>query len=173
MIGELGFFTNSWLSIGFADRLSGLIIVLMALWVGFWLLFRHKQKLLDFWLALIVSGFTSEIIKNFVNAPRPISVHVYEGSSFPSTHTTLAFVVFFFVLNVCHRFSLFRSGLSFQAELKAKLMLLGLGILAIGVGFLRIIAEAHYLIDVIGGVLVAYLVSMLFMYYDVTARRIK
>ena len=157
-----------------ADLLSDGLVFLLILALIIWLFFKNKAKLPDFLVAIFVSGFLSEVIKDFVNRPRPVSVYTYEGSGFPSTHTTLAFIAFFFFLNVCHRFAHIgkrsqRIAFDSSRLVLSTLLLIG----SIMVGLLRIIAEAHFISDVIGGAALAFLVSVVFMYYDVSVRRIK
>jgi len=131
----------------------------------------HKDKLTDFIAATIIGGFTSEVIKYFVNRPRPEMSFIYqstfEGSSFPSTHVTIAFTIAFFFAITCHGLSKKDRG-----EGDRYFAILGL-FLATMVAILRILTHAHYPVDIFAGIILGFIISLLFVFYDVTLRKIK
>lgn len=152
------------------DKILVYVFIFVAL---LYLLKYKKSKVLDYLLALVLAVSSAEIIKSLINKPRPIPKFeglVFEGSSFPSTHTTIAFVTAVFV---CHTLSL--KGRKSSETLKIEHVLACIGFLSVAIliGYLRIFVGAHYLIDVIGGAILGSLISVPFRYYDVVTKRLK
>ena len=129
---------------------------------------------MDFTLALAISIAAAKIIKQFTGFTRPEGVLVFDDSSFPSMHTTMAFVVFFFFLNVCHKLTT-EKGFRFTEfrQKKAFFMLLVLGVLSSVTAILRYASTAHHLIDVFAGIVLGLIISLVFAYYDFSMRRVK
>lgn len=139
---------------------------------------NYKNKVLDYLFSLLLAVSMSEGIKFFFDRPRPVSE--LEGGSFPSTHATIAFNAVFFVLLACHILSKHqnREGKwflllnKFESMTKEQFLIVTF-VLAFTIGILRIVTGAHYLEDVLAGVAVGLIASLLFRYYDVSARRLK
>ena len=133
------------------DGIFSIIISLL-----FLILKRWKDALMIF-LAYSLSGITSQIIKNLVIAPRPISYfkaeqyqHFIKGivthtsASFPSGHTTSAFAL----------------SLILALILQNKKWNIPLLVLAILTGYSRIYLGQHFLLDVIVGSLIGTIFSL-------------
>ena len=139
-----------------------------------YLLITKRGRIHDFTLALVIAIASAKAIKHFTGFTRPEGILVFDDSSFPSMHTTLAFVVFFFFLNVCHKLTT-EKGFRFTEfrQTKALAMLLVLGILSTLTGILRFVSTAHNLIDVFAGIVLGLIISLVFAYYDFSMRRVK
>lgn len=156
-----------------------IFIYILVLFVIIYLKFR--SRVLDFGLALFIGAAISEGIKYLVNKPRPAMspiltdiTRVFEGSSFPSTHTTIAFTAFFFYLLVC----LFppkkkNRGDSNNIILNKYIQLILFFVGAFIIGGLRIVVGAHFPIDVFAGIILGFIIALPFRYYDVVSRRVK
>lgn len=158
----------------FYNSFSNLAVIGSILVLSVYLILHKKSRLVDFGIALILAVSASEGLKFFFNTSRPESLLSIEGGSFPSTHTTIAYTVFFFYLVVCHSLSRGK-GLNFK-ELSSKKELtyfILLFMLSFAAGMLRLLAVAHYLIDIIAGIILGLIISLLFTYYDFAMRRIK
>jgi len=162
------------LTFQFYDKLSDFTLNLSIIILYLYLIINKRSRILDFTIALIGAVAVAKVIKYITNFPRPEGVLVFDDSSFPSMHTTIAFVVFFFFLTVCHRLTI-EKGFSFKDFRKAQdmAMFLSLGILSFSTGILRYASTAHHLIDVIAGIILGLLISLVFAYYDFSARRAK
>lgn len=141
---------------------------------------KFRSRVLDFGLALFIGAAISEGIKYLVNKPRPeISPvlsdlnSVFEGSSFPSTHTTIAFTVYFFYLLVClfpsKKKNRGDSNIFLNKYFQSILFFVG----ALIIGGLRIVVGAHFPIDVFAGIILGFMIALPFRYYDVVSRRVK
>lgn len=176
------------------------LVVFLLLLIGISIYKLEKNRVLDFILCVLLSGGLSEFIKYFVNSPRPVLTNgvSFEGSGFPSTHTTIAFAGFFFFLlclNITHKHShrlknkikdlvsryvthrvIVEKGIQSQTlkewEREALFRIFFL-IVAIFVAFLRVYTGAHYLIDVVGGIFLGFVSVLPFMFYDLSSRRIR
>lgn len=158
----------------FYNEFSNLAVIGSVFVMFLYLLLHKKSRVIDFVVAIILAISASEGLKFFFNTPRPETALEIEGGSFPSTHTTVAYTAFFFYLVVCHTLNK-EKGLKFK-ELSSKLELTYFSLLfslSFLTGMLRLLASAHYLIDIIAGIILGLIVSLLFTYYDVNARRIK
>lgn len=133
------------------DGIFSIIISLLFLFLK-----RRKDALMIF-LAYSLSGITSQIIKNLVIAPRPISYfkaeqyqHFIKGivthtsASFPSGHSTSAFAL----------------SLILALILQNKKWNIPLLVLAILTGYSRIYLGQHFLLDVIVGSLIGTIFSL-------------
>ncbi|OGC51854.1 hypothetical protein A2982_03965 [candidate division WWE3 bacterium RIFCSPLOWO2_01_FULL_39_13] len=146
--------------------------------VGLIIFLKCKTRFLDYCFAVIVALGASELIKFFVDKPRPLPITsslAFEGGSFPSTHTAIAFTVAFFYLLVCHRLSAksgrggkTKSGKSTTGEY---FLLIVIFLASILVGVFRVVVKAHYPVDVLAGVVLGFLVALPFRYYDLITRR--
>ncbi len=154
-------------------NLDKVLLYILILTTFLYLYKYRKEKILDYTVALIAALSVSELLKTFINKPRPVPKFpglVFEGSSFPSTHTTLAFVTAVFI---CHTLTSWGRGTK-NGLPKHRLMIeLVVVFFAVLVGYLRVFVGAHYLIDVIAGAILGSLISMPFRYYDVFVRKLK
>ena len=160
--------------------LSNLLLVILLIFVASILYKKQKDKVLDYFSALLLSLCIAEVMKYFINMPRPVSEWVIEGSSFPSTHATVAFAAFFFHLLLCHKLTVKQGRLSqplgkhlsdiSKSIYKDKMIIL-IGLLAVGVGICRVLGQAHYLTDVFAGIILGFVVTVPFVFYDISLRR--
>lgn len=174
------------------------LIVLLITIIAFVIHRFDRHRLLDFFISLILSAVVSEFAKYLFDTPRPAPVLglKFEGGSFPSTHTALAFNALFFYL-FCTRFNKSRGdrlkklihqvfpfvkslNVIKMGELEHKnannpyntILTVGFLLMAITVSLLRIITGAHYIIDVIAGIIIGFVLCTPFMYYDIVRRKI-
>lgn len=157
----------------FLVNLDKVLIYFFVLSALLYLVKYKKSKVLDYLLAIVLAVSSAEIIKSLINKPRPIPRFdglVFEGSSFPSTHTTIAFVTATFV---CHALSSRGRSSSEIAKMEHVMACVVFLSVAILIGYLRIFVGAHYLIDVIGGAILGSVISVPFRYYDVVTRKLK
>ncbi len=132
------------------------------IWIPLLFIFiKYKKNFLPLLIAAFVfSTIITQIFKYVIipNEPRPVlaitnkslihfvnGVHVHEISSFPSGHTTTAFVFFLLIAAVTHRKVFFVGGL----------------ILAFTVGYSRVYLAQHFPLDVAGGIVAALLTMIL------------
>lgn len=137
----------------------------------------NKDKILDFLLSIGLALVLSEGLKYLFNQPRPDAT--FEGSSFPSTHSSVAFAVFFFYLlcvrNPRYLYKVLKIGEDkltdrrFAFSMSVFVVLLS----AVLVALLRVYISAHYLTDVIAGIFVGFIAIIPFLFYDVSSRRVK
>lgn len=137
---------------------DGLFVVL----VGFLWLFKNIRQGLILLIAYAIAGGLVAVLKNYVfDVARPhfvfdyfhkdIAVKYVEGvevlalNSFPSGHSTAAFVLFTFLA--------FQSRLNWQKSL--------MGILGILVAFSRVYLSQHWLNDIIAGSLIGLFITLL------------
>lgn len=156
----------------FYSNLSNITVILAVIAVFFYLYLHKKGRILDFIIALTLAVSVSEGFKFYFNTPRPVSTLNLEGGAFPSTHATVAYTAFFFYLLVCHTFTQGK-GTSFKELRKPKeaAFFIAIFLLSFASAMLRILAVAHYLTDIIAGIILGLLISFVFVYYDLTARR--
>jgi membrane-associated phospholipid phosphatase len=162
------------LTFEFYDKLSDFTLYSSVAILYIYLFFKKKDRLLDFSVALILAIAASKVIKHLTGFDRPQGVLVFDDSSFPSMHTTLAYTVFFFYLVVCHKLTQGK-GLAFKdfRGIKQAFLVIVLFILSFLTGILRYISTAHHLRDVIAGIILGLIISLAFRYYDINARRVK
>src|SRR3990167_2581721 len=160
------------------NTFADLLVIIHLFGILVYIFVNYKSKVLDYFFSLLLAVAMSEGTKFFLDKPRPVLD--LEGGSFPSTHAALAFNALFFVLLACHTLSKHqnREGRWFQilnyfgSMTKSKFLIL-ISTTAILVGILRIVTGAHYIEDVLAGILVGLLAAGVFRYYDVSARRLK
>ena len=149
--------------------LNSIAIYILVGSIGALVYLKKRSRFLDFFLALGLAGLISEGLKYIVNRPRPLLgiERGFEGSGFPSTHTSIAFAAVFFWVLVCHSFS------SKESRGKGMALICALVAGALFVGVLRILSGAHYPIDVFAGAIIGMLAVLPFRYYDVRARSVR
>ena len=140
---------------------------IFAIGIGILVLFFNRKKGAYILIAYVLAGVTSSLIKYFFNYVRPFHYFVYYRKhytlnlvdgvemlgerSFPSGHSTAAFVVF--------------SALAFSTESKMTKVLFF--IIAINAAFSRMYLSQHWLVDVFVGSLVGvtYAILLYFIFY--------
>ena len=160
------------------NYLADFLVLAHLVGILLYIFLNYKSRILDYFFSLLLAVGMSEGLKFLLDKPRPVLD--LEGGSFPSTHAALAFNALFFVLLACHTLSKHqnREGRWFQIlnyfgnMTKSKFLIL-ISTTAISVGILRIVTGAHYIEDVLAGILVGFLAAGVFRYYDVSARRLK
>jgi undecaprenyl-diphosphatase len=138
-------------------------IIVVALSLAF-VLWRHKRLAykIGFAVALFGSVCSSYLIKVSVARPRPPFAErlITEGGySFPSMHAAVSLAVFGFLAYVAYKI--------LRPHHHRMPLAIGLGILALVIGFSRIYLGVHYASDVIAG----YVLGILFIYLGVRATR--
>jgi undecaprenyl-diphosphatase len=114
-------------------------LVGVILWVG-----RRRLLAVVWVVAGLGGGLLNQALKRFYDRPRPFfkDSWVYESNqSFPSGHSTGALVVF----------GLLAYLLALACPRRRLLIVGGLGLLILTIGFSRIFLGAHYFSDVMGG----------------------
>jgi membrane-associated phospholipid phosphatase len=157
--------------------LDSFLIFSLALAVGA-LIYKYKpSRLFDYLIMLILTSGISEIIKYFINKPRPESIYIFEGSGFPSTHSAVAAGIVFFYLLVCHSLpnSMKGVGEAIRTGILRKNGIINFFIILIGltVVWLRVLLGAHYPIDVFAGIILGFLVSLVFVFYDISGKWVR
>ena len=160
------------------NYLADFLVLAHLVGILLYIFLNYKSRILDYFFSLLLAVGMSEGLKFLLDKPRPVLD--LEGGSFPSTHAALAFNALFFVLLACHTLSKHqnREGRWFQIlnyfgnMTKSKFLIL-ISTTAISVGILRIVTGAHYIEDVLAGILVGLFATGVFRYYDVSARRLK
>ena len=155
-----------------------ILVVLYVFGILVYIYLNYKNKVLDFLFSLLLAVGFSEGIKFFVDKPRPILG--VEGGSFPSTHTAIVFNAAFFVLIACHTLSKNqnREGkwflvINWFGGMTKKYFIILIFLISFGVGALRVISKAHYIEDILFGIVIGLSMAIPFKYYDVSARRLK
>lgn len=161
----------------FLFQLDKFLLPVLIVAVGLIIYHKKRNRLLDYALAVILTSGLSEMIKYVINKPRPISDFLFEGSSFPSTHSATAACVVFFYLLVVHNAPSTIKGIGeavkknlVTSEGVKTIIIVLLGLL---VCWLRVVLKAHYWTDVFAGITLGYIISLAFMFYDISGRRVK
>ena len=151
--------------------------------VGIIIYKEHRNKVFDYFAVLTIAAAVSEGLKYVIAKPRPALgvIKGFEGSSFPSTHSTIVFTAFFFFFFACHSLSFdknrregSKSTHLNRVEVSENIIVIVLLFLgALFVGVLRIVVGAHYAIDVFAGAVLGFLISVPFRYYDISFSKIK
>lgn len=153
--------------------LLAFLVILTAIFIYY----HKKSRLLDYFAALILSMSLSEFMKYLINEPRPISQFFFEGSGFPSTHSAVAAATVIFYVLICHPSpkSMKEAGERIKKGLFTKEGLKSILVILIGfaVMWLRVILKAHEWEDVFAGIIIGFLITLIFMFYDIQTRRIK
>lgn len=122
-----------------------------------------KSMLLLF-ISVILSSFLVIIFKHYFKIQRPENMMVWEsGYSFPSGHATLSFTLAFMIIYIIFKY--FFNHRKYVNYLYSALFLS----IATTVSFSRIILNVHRPIDIIGGILFAFISTYLSIkiYYNI------
>lgn len=146
-------------------------------WVGFIVKKYFQTRGLDYILLIVFSASISEVLKFLFNRPRPTDTllsRVFEGSSFPSTHTSIAFGIAFFYLFTYMEYIKHNAHLNSNKILDTfiALNIVFVFILAGIIAYLRILVGAHYLEDVFAGVAVGFFTALIFKYFDFSVTKV-
>lgn len=124
-------------------------IFLSLIFLGLLFFYKDKKSLIYFLIAIFLSLVISVFLKELFLVPRPflVDLKIPSGglaysSSFPSTHSTLAFSSAVFAKN--HSKNLFYIFL----------------IIAIILSLLRVSANTHYFLDIIGGMMIGISIAL-------------
>lgn len=146
------------------------VIGLYLFLLGIVVLFLARKKFLGYFLVIMIASAVSEVIKNAIHLPRPViegSLMNFEGARFPSTHTTIAFAVAFFLLHVLT----YKKGRVGDVYLRKFIVFVSF-LIAGTIAVTRILIGAHYPVDILAGILLGFLVSLPFRYCDLRLKRI-
>lgn len=126
-----------------ASIIAGLLVVT---------LYYHKKTkfILPYFIALVGSAGTMYLTKLIFYKPRPLDFALYleSGYSFPSGHATLAMALYGFLIYIIYK----------QKNYRLKnLVILGLILVILAIGFSRIYLGVHYLSDVLFGYLLGFI----------------
>lgn len=156
--------------------LDATLIYLFILFVGFSVLKNLKGRVLDYIVAILLAEGISEGIKYVFHTQRPITALyglTFEGASFPSTHTAIAFTAAFFYYftyikhkNLIELESVTNVGLAGYNRLNSILIVI-MFFVAFAICSLRIILGAHFFIDVLAGIILGFVVSFLISSIDI------
>lgn len=152
-----------WLNVFFINyTFMGDGIFAIVLFALIYFYFKRKQQGFMLLLSFIISGLAVQLIKNFINAPRPKLffeagqyLHFVDGvslannSSFPSGHTATAFAI--------------ATVLVLMMSNKNKQLLILLA--ALLVGYSRIYLAQHFLLDVIIGAVIGTASGVMSVYF--------
>lgn len=158
-------------------NLDSFLIIFLILGGGFLVYRKKPSRVLDYALSVMLTAGASEMIKYYVNKPRPFSDYIFEGSSFPSSHSAVAASVVFFYLLVCHTLSKNLGGLGKEVAshfISREGIISGI-LIVIGatVAWLRYYLGAHDFTDIFAGIGLGYVGASLFIFYDISGRRVK
>lgn len=145
--------------------LFGQTLTIVTIIFALWFLPNRKQLALPLTLCMLLSSGLNTIIKLFVNRARPVGEFVGNlffnysfptSSSFPSGHSQ-AGIVFYYVLITFLISELNITNKKAKCGLKA-----GAITLAMLIGFSRIVLGVHFFTDVLTGLLLGWLVIIIF-----------
>lgn len=125
--------------------------------IGFLIIFeekRHREFIWNFGLSIFIAGgLTNYILKNFFTRLRPqdlMTTSSYlcpQDFSFPSTHVAVAFAA----ATILSKYDAKRAGVYY--------------LIAALVGLSRIYLGCHYVLDVVSGALLGYLISKVLVFH--------
>ena len=134
---------------------QGSVLFVLVITVAIWLSLKQQMRVLWFWLALaLLSMFCMESVKHLLHIARPSAVlHTPTGWSFPSGHTTLSIAFYGFI-----------AYLIAQAVARPyRWLVYGCaGTLISLIAFSRLYLSAHWLSDILGGLLLG-IICLLFI----------
>lgn len=123
-------------------------IVLAVVAIISFIIFRRLKMMpaLILWFATIGSAIDAHILKALVHRPRPI-ISIIENSSFsfPSAHATLA--------AACYGFIIYLAAMHAKNKRLRKVIIIGGSIAVALIAISRLYLGAHYLSDVVAGLL--------------------
>lgn len=137
----------------------GSAMTLITLTVGFIFLIKDKKYSKFIALNLIFVFILNRILKFIIARPRPARLRLVfeEGYSFPSGHSMVAFGFYgFLIYLICKNFE--------NKKIKYPLVVF-LSLLIIFIGISRVYLGVHYVTDVIGGFIFAFLYLVVFVKY--------
>jgi len=136
--------------------------VITFLFICFSILFyvyKKKDYILPFLVAVAGSGFMTVVVKYLVDRTRPgenIALYTEKGASFPSAHSALIFALFGFLIYCVWKFRLNIISKIILSIIFASIIIL--------IGFSRLYLGVHFVSDVDAGYLVGLLWVLIAMY---------
>ncbi len=128
---------------------NGVFLLIILAFSYFWFFKEEKKEALRVIFSVLIAGSLAIFLKELFNLPRPYAVDnltplagLRQLSGFPSVHSALAFSV------------------ATSVSLRKKSFGLLLIVLAIIIGLGRILANVHYPIDVIFGVVIGVIIAV-------------
>lgn len=154
------------------------LIVFLLNFVGYTVNKNYPTRALDFLLVVIFSVASSEGIKFLIDKPRPSLTmlnRVFEGSSFPSTHTTVAIAIAFFYLFIFLEIERKNKNLRISTSISHSegLKIFFIFTASILVAVLRVVVGAHEIVDVLTGAFLGFLIAVIFKYLDFNVEKVK
>lgn len=146
-------------------------IHLLIIYAGLIILSEYKNKIADYVVCVMFAIGLSESLKALFNIPRPTETLLnmtFFGYSFPSTHTSISFAIAFY----CILSYLKIKNPSEELQLKMRLSLPIVALMAIFISILRILIGAHFTIDVVGGIIVGFISAYVIKNYDILVRKV-
>ena len=137
----------------------GSAVTFIALTVAFIFLIKDKKYSKIIALNLILVFVLNRILKWIIRRPRPerLKLVLEEGYSFPSGHSMVAFAFYGFLIYLIYKNIK-------NKKIKYPLMVF-LALLILFIGISRIYLGVHYVTDVIGGFIFAFLYLVVFIKY--------
>lgn len=137
----------------------GSAIALIIMTIAFIFLIKNKKYSKLIALNLILVFVLNRILKWIIRRPRPerLQLVLEKGYSFPSGHSMVAFGFYGFLIYLIYK--------NFENKKIRYPLIVALSLLILFIGISRIYLGVHYVTDVIGGFIFAFLYLVVFVKY--------
>jgi len=134
-------------------------VTLITISIGLIFLIKNKKYPKLIALNLIIVFILNRILKWIIARPRPerLKLVLEDGYSFPSGHSMIAFGFYGFLIYLIYK--------NFKNNKIKYPLIVFLALLILSIGISRIYLGVHYVTDVIGGFIIAYLYLIVFIKY--------
>jgi len=129
---------------------NGVFILVIIAVIYLWFIKKEQDEAVRVVLSVLIASVFALVIKELFGIPRPFMVNHKEAmagfatySSFPSIHTVIAFSA--------------ATTVAFQGKRFGLILVVIAGVLALG----RVLANVHYPIDIMAGIMIGILISHL------------